>query len=149
MIEVTERHLAEAYQSEHARLMSLAGDGEPSALWHKLVYELQAGGYEHPHVKGEARLLALKEALIIKRIGDLGIDLFAKPDKPATFDDRAKPHMDAGHDGKGWRPSALFEIGRSAWGMPFEDWALKVSRQRYRNGFIADPFTNEPKKRAA
>lgn len=145
MIEVTERHLSEAYASEHNRLMALAGDGEPSALWHKLVREFQIAGYDSPAVKGEAKLIALREAFW-GRCYKLYNEIPAAPE-PASGGDTAKRFMDEGHEGNGWKPSALFEIGRNLGGKDFETWALNRARQRYRDGNQANPFTNTMRKR--
>lgn len=71
--------------------------------------------------------------------------------------DRAAPFLDQGWTGEGWQPSELMTIGtcilatgeHPELAREFVTNRLDLARQLWRDGFYADPFAKEPKRREA
>lgn len=70
---------------------------------------------------------------------------------------RAEEFIDEGWDGAGWRPSHQLNVGYCIFATGSQphlasNWANKVldrARQRYRDGYYANPFTKDPVPRSS
>lgn len=136
--QVTERHLSESYAHEMGLLMNMPEGFEPNATWERLVRALSEQRHNHPSVISGAKLIAAREACQARMAKMLGLDLSALPakPKPASTDDRIKKHMDS-------KTALIFEVGRRAFGKPFEDAAVKIGREQFRAGKPVKPFARQ------
>lgn len=89
---------------------------------------------------------------------DFGLYQPIDPDEEST----ALYYMDEGWMGSGWRPSQLFELGYLAIatadhlseeqqilrGARYKREIIDAARRRWREGYFADPFTQEPRLRS-
>lgn len=160
--EVPERFLAEAYAYFSA--VFTQKEHHPDSWQSYILERLMVERYDAPEVRIRAYHEWLKDranALKFAYVG--GVDWHREETKRIKYDKGhelkeisgpLKHYIDEGGPSNGgWMPSELLEIGMCALGPrdgnKMLEWATNVARERYRDGFYADPFTNDPRGRAA
>jgi hypothetical protein len=159
---IPERFLAEAYAFYFGAFTQREWDADS---WQQAKLEgLLKQRYDFPEVRTMASSSWLQErtnALLFAICDGAEIqrraEAEAKYNKGHELQEISAPmrhHIDAGGPTNGgWMASELLQIGMSALGPrdgnKMLEWAQETARDRYRQGYYADPFTNNPRKRGS
>lgn len=138
----------------------------PAGSWQAgYLAELYERRFDHPHVRTRAAIAQQSETMqgtMLQMIGGpdalrrlTTIGRYDANDVDPGQDSIFLHHIDEGaerDDHYGWLPSEMLTVGCNVLGQrgaELRQWAIARARQLYRDGFYADPFSNEPRRRAA